>query len=373
MNKAIQINIQILKECREQMGLSQADVKKKVRKIIEIEDADKEPTPNQLTTLAELYQVPRWVFIGSKLPPEYQYERMPTFRQFKKSTAFNLPKLRQLVSKVEQYRRLFLELKEDMDEPVPQFFTPVIPSNSAEQTAEAVRKWLNLSTPLDFDLLREKLEEQNIFIFMTSKYKGWSQIDKESFRGISIFYDILPVIVINDSDYKKSKSFTLFHELGHLLKKHMAISCENIHKKEEKWCDELAGCVLMPAESNTFHQSFDQLKEIKKVARQFKISPYSCLVRLKQLKLINQKKYISFEEQLKDEYKALQIKLRKELQKDDRGLPRYRHLEVKKQFGNSFIRSVFHALHNREITLHKASQILELKRSSQVLKLEKSL
>ena len=85
------------------------------------------------------------------------------------------------------------------------------------------------------------------------------------------------------------------------------------------------------------------------------------------------KKYVRLENQLKDEYKALQTKLQKELKKNDRGLPRYRHLEIKKQFGNSFIRSIFHALHNREITLHKTSQILELKKPSQVLELEKNL
>ena len=44
------------------MGLSQLDVKKSVQKIAEIESATQEPTPKQLTTLAELYQVPRWVF-----------------------------------------------------------------------------------------------------------------------------------------------------------------------------------------------------------------------------------------------------------------------------------------------------------------------
>lgn len=79
MGKLFQVNIQILKKCREQMGLSQADVRKKIQKISEIENAHKEPTPKQLTTLAELYQVPRWVFIENQLPPEYQYEKMPTF------------------------------------------------------------------------------------------------------------------------------------------------------------------------------------------------------------------------------------------------------------------------------------------------------
>ena len=370
MVQNIEVNVHILKQCRKQMGLSLKDVKKIVPKISEIEDASKEPTPKQLTKLANIYQVPRWVFIEDKLPQEYHYAQMPTFRRFKRSTAFNPSKIRQLVSRVEQYRDLYLELRLEMDEPL-QPFKSVRPLESAEKTAESIQKWLQLNEPLDFDSLREKLEDQNIFIFMTSKYKGWSNIDKTSFRGLSIFYETLPIIVINDSDYKKAQSFTLFHELGHLLKKNTVIGCEQDHRKEEeRWCDQLAGCVLMPsASTDTLNQSFDQLKDIKKIAEQFKISPYSCLVRLKQLGFINQKKYKSFENQLESKHQELQRKLKE----NDGGPPRYRHLEVQKQFGNPFIRSIFHALHNREITLHKASQILELKKPSQVLQLEKNL
>lgn len=369
MVQSIQINIHILKQCREQMGLSLKEVKRIVPKISEIENANKEPTPKQLTKMANLYQVPRWVFIEDTLPQEYHYAQMPTFRRFKNSAVFSPFKIRQLVSKVEQYRNLYLELMLEMDEPL-QPFKSVRALESAEKTAKSVRNWLQLNKPLDFDSLRKKLEDQNIFIFMTSKYKGWSKIDKTSFRGLSIFYETLPIIVINDSDYKKAQSFTLLHELGHLLKKNTVIGCEQVHQREERWCDQLAGCVLMPSISiNILNQSFDRLKDIKNVAKQFKVSPYSCLVRLKQLGTINQTKYRSFESQLKHEHQALQKKLKTK----DGGPPRYRHLEIQKQFGNPFIRSIFHALHNREITLHKASKILELKKPSQVLELEKNL
>lgn len=351
------------------MGLSPEDVKKKVTKIVEIENGKNKPTFKQLTTLAELYQVPRWVFIENKLPPEYQYEKMPAFRQFKKSKTFNIPKLRQLVSRIGQYRNLLLELREDIDEPIPKFCTPVTPLDSTEQTAKNVRKWLHLDGPLDFNPLKKKLEEQNIFIFMTSKYKGWSQIDKESFRGFSIFYDVLPVIVINDSDYKRSQSFTLFHELGHLLKKNTAIGCKNVRQQEERWCDELAGCILMPSTQELYQLHLKDLTELKKVAKKFKVSPYSCLVRLKQLNLINQKKYENFEQQLNNEYEESQKKLR-----EGQGGPnRNRVQEVHKQFGDVFTRTVIHAMNSREITLHKASQILDIKRASQILELANNL
>jgi len=66
------VNVGILKKCREQMGLSPKDVQKKVKKIIEIEKAEKKPTPKQLTVLAEFYHVPRWIFLEEKLPIEYQ-------------------------------------------------------------------------------------------------------------------------------------------------------------------------------------------------------------------------------------------------------------------------------------------------------------
>ena len=177
------------------------------------------------------------------------------------------------------------------------------------------------------------------------------------------------MIIINDSDSKNAQSFTLFHELGHILKEHTVIGCDNVHQKEERWCDELAGCVLMPSHliQKLKKESFENLEKMKKIAKHFKVSPYSCLVRLKQLNLISQKKYKSIEEEIKVEYDDLQEKL-----KNNKGGPARKHIqEVQKQFGRAFIQTVIHVMNNRELTLHKASQILDIKRPSLILELEK--
>ena len=42
-------------------------------------------------------------------------------------------------------------------------------------------------------------------------------IDVEVFRGFAIADDIAPFVVINDNDSKAAWSFTLLHELTHLL------------------------------------------------------------------------------------------------------------------------------------------------------------
>lgn len=72
-----QLNLEILKRCREQVGLSQAEVETKIGSISSIESGKKRPTYKQLDTLADLYQV----FITDELPQEYQYMEKPAFRK----------------------------------------------------------------------------------------------------------------------------------------------------------------------------------------------------------------------------------------------------------------------------------------------------
>jgi transcriptional regulator with XRE-family HTH domain len=61
------INNDILRQCREQIGLSLPVVAKKVAKIAAIEQGDQKPTFKQIDTLADLYKVPRWVFISANI------------------------------------------------------------------------------------------------------------------------------------------------------------------------------------------------------------------------------------------------------------------------------------------------------------------
>ncbi len=370
------INTDILQQCREQIGLALFEVEKKIKKIAEIESGTQKPTFKQLDTLSELYKVPRWVFVSKQLPDKYQFDKaVPAFRQLASSNAeiFSDSKVRSLIAQVERFRDLTLELLDDMGETIVSFNPPELSDNTKpEDGAMLIRKWLELSEEKpDFETWKRLLEEKGIFIFLTSKYKGWSHIDKMLLRGLAIYHSTLPIIIINDSDAKKAQSFTLFHELGHLLKKESAIDdWEYYERNIENWCDKLAGNVLMPAKSfQTAVSSIDNLDTVKSIARNFRVSAYACLVRLRQLEIINQDTYKDYEAQLKDEYEELQKKL-----KDSTGGPsRDRPQEVLNQYGHIYTNVLFQAYHNREIGLHKLSKLFNLKKPSYVLEMENML
>lgn len=376
-SKVENINKDILYQCREQIGLSLFEVGKKINKITAIEDGLRKPTFNQLNTLAELYKVPRWVFVSDTLPEEYQFNKAVTaFRQFAddRTELFSNHKVRSLTTKVERLRNLILELRDDMGETIEPFDPPVLQNIASPNiTAKQVREWLGIAESLDFPEWKEKLESKGIFVFMTSKYKDWSHIDKELFRGLALYHQTLPVIIINDSDSKKAQSFTLFHELGHLLRKESAIDdWDDLNKQEEKWCDELAGNVLMPVDQfrAAVHDiGVGDLDAVKSIARGFKASAYACLVRLRQLQIIDQATYTDFEYQLKEEY----AKLQKKLKKSNRGPSRNRPREVLDQYGHIYVNVVFQAYRNQEIGLHKLCRLFGLKKSSYALELERKL
>ena len=370
------INKDILRQCREQIGLSLPVVAKKVTKIAAIEQGDQKPTFKQIDTLADLYKVPRWVFISDHLPEKYQFDKaIPAFRQLTDSNAdvFSEHKVRSLTARVARFRELILELREDMGEPVTVFHPPELKRNATPDfVAQQVRDWLDITEEsFEFSKWKEMLEEKNIFVFMTSKYMGWSHVDKALFRGLTIYHQKLPIIIINDSDAKKAQSFTLFHELGHLLRKESAIDdWSAYHQRVEKWCDELSGNVLMPAEQIlSAVDNIDDLDAVKDIAKCFKVSPYACLVRLRQMMIIDQGAYLGFEAQLKAEYRRLQ----KKLKESDGGPARNRSQEVLKQYGHIYANALFQAYHNKEIGLHKLCQAFDLKRASYALEMGRQL
>ncbi len=372
------INTTILIQCRKQIGLKVSEVARKIPKIKEIEKGELKPTYKQLYVLADLYTVPRWVFISEELPLKYHFNKsVPAFRQFSNNNPknFNNHKIRKLIAKIEQYRNLILDLRKDMDEPIEVFKSPQITNNaSPEHVSTQIYKWLSTSGNHDFFEWKSLLEQKEIFIFLTSKYKGWSHIDRELLRGFAIYHSKLPIIVINDSDSKKAQSFTLFHELGHILRKENSLDIwEDQNIQIEKWCDKLAGNVLMPANKlqniTLPGNPSDALSNIKSLAKSFKVSPYACLVRLRQLRKITQPVYNHIEEELIEEFQLYQKK-----RKNRKGGPaRNRAKEVVTQYGHIYTAALLQAYYNKEIGLHKLTRLFDLKKSSHIFEIKRIL
>ena len=375
--KVENVNPEVLRKCREQMGLSLPDVEKKVPKIAAIEQEEWEPTFKQLNTLAELYKVPRWVFTSESLPEQYQFNKNFSFRKFANNyeEIFSHAEIRRVTAMVERFRNLVLELREDMDEPVEPFDPPVLESDaSALIVATQVGEWLKCAGKnFHFREWKEKLEEKNIFIFTTSKYRGWSHVSEGRFRGLAIYHSTLPIIIINNSDAKKAQTFSLFHELGHLLRKKSEIDeWETNNKNVETWCDELAANMLMPAKefrNATLGRQVDDLNDVSKTAKSFKVSSYACLVRMKQLQIIDFKTYQNLESKLKRFYQEE----RRKLKEKDTPITRSRPSEVLDQYGHIYTKTIFQAYHNQEIGLHKLCKLFDLKRASDALRLEKNI
>ena len=369
------INSDIFRVCREQMNLSLEYVKEQVGTISDIEEGKKYPTFKQLDILAKLYGVPRWVFIAESLPQQYQLEEaIPAFRQFANtdSELFDNHKIRLLVAAVEQLRKFILDLRNEIGEPVDSFNPPSTKGGiSPKDAAAATRTWLGVEENHDLTEWKGMLEEKNVFIFMASKYQGWSHIGKNKFRGLSLYHSTLPIIIINDADAKKAQSFTLFHELGHLLRQeNMIDSWDENNQQTETWCNQFSGNVLMLTESFR-HVAYDvtSLESVKRISNVFKVSPYASLVQLKELRIIDQFTYSSFEHDLNSEYANLQ----KKLKSGDGGPSRNRAKEVLNQYGRIYTNVVVQSYRNQEIGLHKLCKLFDLKRASHALDLEKNL
>ena len=374
-----QINPSILRECREQIGLSLEQVQKKEPSLKKFEKGEIRPTFNQLARLADLYHVPQWVFLKEELPSRYRFkESIPAFRQFADSSHdFDDHSVRVVTANVARFRELILELRNDMEEPIPPFSPPDVVSD-IPKLALSVRKWLGCSETesYTFERWKQTFEDKGVFVFMTSKFPGWSKVDPNLFRGISIYKSRLPIIVINNSDALGAQSFTLFHELGHLLKQQSVFDVEGslAQSESERWCDKFAGELLMP--QLIFRQATkafslmeavpEQLQQIKRISRTFSVSSYACTVRMRHLNIVDRQQYEAITNLLREEYRQS-----KEVQRNS-DVPMSRNIakEVLNQYGSIYSRVVIQAYQNRDIGLHKLCKLLGIKRASQALKLQ---
>jgi Zn-dependent peptidase ImmA (M78 family) len=101
-----------------------------------------------------------------------------------------------------------------------------------------------------FGYLRALIEAKGIFVLLAGDCGHWStQIDVTVFRGFAIADSLAPFIVVNDQDAKAAWSFTLLHELAHLLLGETGVSGGAPQAGIEQLCNDTAAAVLLaPAE-----------------------------------------------------------------------------------------------------------------------------
>lgn len=119
-----------------------------------------------------------------------------------------------------------------------------------------------------FRLLRTRAEEAGVFVLLKGDLGSHhTAIDVEVYRGFIVADEVAPLIVINDGDAKTAWSFTLLHELVHLLLGQTGISGAPADTPIERFCNDVAGeFLLLPAELDSL--DFSATEDVDEVSSQ---------------------------------------------------------------------------------------------------------
>jgi Zn-dependent peptidase ImmA (M78 family) len=283
--------------------------------------------------------------------------------------------VRKLIERVERQRELYLALREELHEEDYPVFRPV--DVRAERPAEAaatVRAWLGLGAANTFDSFRAAVEAKGILVFRSNGYAGRWQIAKESpILGFSLYTDVCPVIVVRKSRWETQQSFTLMHELGHLVL-HRASSIDDetdMYSRvgHERDANAFAGQVLVPDAWLGQIRDEDRPDEVElfdgwltRYRQRWGVSTEVVLRRLLDVGRLPQERYTAYREFVR----GLGI-----AEDEGGGNRAYRYREPKHIFGDMFVRTVLSAFGSRRITATKACSYLDGLRLSDLKNLER--
>ncbi len=273
-------------------------------------------------------------------------------------------RLKLLIEYVERQREIYLSLRDDLDNAdLPRFEAPELPRDDPCQAARIARQWLGLVENNTFEDYRAAVEARGVLVFRSNGYKGKWQIDKKSLiLGFSLYDRDCPVIVVRKQTSEAQQSFTLMHELGHLLL-HRSSSIDDEHDMQshqgherEAEANAFAGYLLVPeellvkVEVRERPRQISEFDEWLKLLRQaWGVSTEVILRRLLDTGRLPQAQYVAYRE-----WRSTQP-----VPEQEGGRRMYRYREPSHIFGHTFVRTVLDALHGQYITLAKASHYLD--------------
>ena len=298
----LSISPSVLKWARKTGGYTPEDIANRLgvpEELIEVWEKGSEQVPlrvTQLEDLAHFLRRPLAAFLLVEPPPEPEPPR--DFRRVVGPTGPLSPSFRLVIRRARRLQHIARELMESLG----------ISSTSEIPTAELrdrpalvgkeLRKAFDISTQEQLEWRnpwialrnwRQALEARNVLVFQ-------GDFNREEAQGFSISDEHPYAIVLTSRDHPYARSFTLFHELGHLLLReggvciteHMHPISENKISRTEDWCHRFAGAFLIDedilySKEETksiirMHPGYED--DLQGLASQFKVSRAVILFRL---------------------------------------------------------------------------------------------
>lgn len=292
MTDSIPINPDVLRWARETAGLSLEDVAGELgRKSIDAQTIEAwergagSPSFPQLETLAhKIYKRPLAVFFFPVVP----FEETPKtqFRTLPDAVVDDLPPAMVKLYRKAKLFQLYLEELYEGAKPVEMPFLDrfeLDPNSHPASITGAIRKAIGISieeqskwrsADTAFKRWREALEASGIFVFKDA-------FRNNDYSGFCLYGEKYPIIFVNNSMPESRQVFTLFHELGHLLRHSGGIdfrsreavrSFQGYYLNVEVRCNQFANGFLVPKEVLDSFELRVSEKDIERMAEYFSVS-----------------------------------------------------------------------------------------------------
>lgn len=181
-------------------------------------------------------------------------------------------------------------------------------------------------------------------------------------RGICLAEYPLPVIVFR-TEAPSAQSFTLAHELAHVVLRESAITGPKIQAYEqqpvERWCDQFAAAFLMPADliraiygAPPLHPASSiEDEKLKRLANNLRVSPHAMLIRLVHLGYVQSSYYWDIK---KPDFDTAEREYR------SGGRSEYYGSRFRSSLGDLYTRLVLEAWSSGRITDHNAVEYMDI-------------
>ncbi|MDD5483670.1 MAG: XRE family transcriptional regulator [Kiritimatiellae bacterium] len=356
----------VLKWARETIGKNIDDVAKRLdlgESVVEKwENGEKQPTLKQLRELSTFYKRPLAVFflamppLEAPIPTDFRTLPKTVKKPFSEKTLLAMRRARRLQAlagdlnkSLEREYRVEIGQATLTDDPQP------LAARARERlsvTEETQFKWEDETTALNE--WKRRVEECGALVFELP-------FPIAEGRAFSFAEADLPAIVLNSNDAINARTFSLFHEYGHLLIGQSGIcDLSEEGKAVEQFCNRFAGEVIVPRQTLLNHPLVGihgiahgwEEEELQQVAKQFKVSREVILRRL----LILGRTTERFYHQKREEW---ELKLM-EQQKKRRGGRRVPSRQCVRQNGVPFTSLVLESAGREKITYRDVSDYLAI-------------
>lgn len=352
------------------LGLGDSQSLSAADKLRALESGDREPSRTILRSMETLYRRPLLTFYLDRPPAPHT-----TPADFRSHRHHHAPqegaRLRALLRDILVRQSVLREALLDEDEVAP---LPFIGSRRQADGWEAVLASVQEIIRIDrqelrrrkdpavgFRLLREQVEAAGVFVLLKSDLGNYrTRLETTVFRGFAIADEVAPFIVISDQDAVPARSFTLLHEVVHLILGQTGHSDLWADNEVERFCDRVASHFLVTegelddAVRGKDLRFDDPGRDIEQLADLFRVSRSMIAYRARDLGLLSHAQYAAMLAQYHGQWQAA----RKKQREGNPDLILKPQVFRRSRLGRRLISEVQRLVKAKSLTIPRAARIL---------------